>query len=977
MKNVGVKFKVFVSLSLILICAFFTSVFAEIGHNYQIYAESFPEQNLTESFDSFDDFTASVLNLNQQYQADENALVFLNKNNDLTVDNDGHYYITEQNFTQSTGVVLARPQVNQRGIMQANDNSSYELNELAEQAGYNVTNSEQSVVLTRPFGLKRLMIDSDTSDLDLYGAVAAVTYRNLHVHQYATAAATQEAYQKYLMRADVQHVLVDRFCWVDDVQSSETQMVAMNIETLTYKTWGAEKMGVQKYAQYLLDTVNAGNNEITALPEITVAVLDTGIDTDHPWFEDRFLIDENNKIIGKDFSDATSVTEYTFEDDHGHGTHCAGIVRDLTLSNVKILPLKFMKCDNDGKATGSTLNAAMAVQYAIAKKDVYNIVAINMSFGHESEDVYDVFPNISTAYDNGIFCVVSAGNDHQNANNYTPANEDKAITVSALTIDNQTQELIFDSSYSNYGSCVDVCAPGTGILSSWFGGYFTRKQGTSMAAPHVAAYIALLKSDPNHNYTQTEIGQILAGNRSGYITDLGAEGKDDYYGYGMPTLTAATPNYCTVEISSDGHGTVSPTGLNLYTPGTDVTISFTPNEHYHIAAIYVDNEPLSDVANLTEYVFTNLNASHEFLIQFEIDDASFTVNYYLETIYDVDSTAPHEYELDNSETVTGKIGTTTSVVAKNYLGFTANNIQQETIAADGSTVVNVYYQRNFYHVTTRKSGVGIATTTGDGNYLFGATVNLMSTTNIGYDWYIWHIEECSDENFSQTFKARTIQQEFLMPASDLIVTAYAQPSIYLITVKISGHGKVISDSVTVHYGESMDFQIKPDAGYKMGTVYRDNVALELNEVLPDTLYTVSLDNIKANTELSVGFVKINVVNNQHFDTTTWFGIGAAAIILFGSSAAILTITFIGKKKINYQTKQQTKRVKKSPENHLLNAFDFVNGREEEFTKFCKANKIKYKTDYHEAVIQFYDYHHKDNNNSVNSGSRVKNKLAKK
>ena len=81
---------------------------------------------------------------------------------------------------------------------------------------------------------------------------------------------------------------------------------------------------------------------------------------------------------------------------------------------------------------------------------------------------------------------------------------------------------------------------------------------------------------------------------------------------------------------------------------------------------------------------------------------------------------------------------------------------------------------------------------------------------------------------------------------------------------------------------------------------------------------------------------------------------SSAIILFGSSAVILTLSFVGKKKSD----QQMNQADVSSENHLLHALEFVDGREDKFIEFCKTNKIKYKTDYHQAVIKFYDNCHK-------------------
>ena len=88
-------------------------------------------------------------------------------------------------------------------------------------------------------------------------------------------------------------------------------------------------MGVEQYSDYLL-----AQSALNPLPEVIVAVLDTGLDSDHPWFAGR--IAEG----GKNYSSSRSSTAYEWEDKQGHGTHVSGTIVDMTLDNVKILPIK-------------------------------------------------------------------------------------------------------------------------------------------------------------------------------------------------------------------------------------------------------------------------------------------------------------------------------------------------------------------------------------------------------------------------------------------------------------------------------------------------------------------------------------------------------------------------------------------------------------------------------------------------------------
>lgn len=327
-------------------------------------------------------------------------------------------------------------------------------------------------------------------------------------------------------------------------QTNNLNVLGLN-DVFSYKSWGAEKMGVPEYSQYLLDIVEADNG-YDELEEIVVAVLDTGIDTDHPWFTNRFLYDKNGKILGMDYTaDDTNVNateEYAFEDDQGHGTHCAGIICDMTLPNVKILPIKILYADEEGDGTGNMLDALDAIEYVISLKqnEKINIVAMNMSFGgtlDPNKDGYDDLVQdftsaIEDAYDAGIFSVVAAGNDEIDAHHDLPAMIDRAITVAAI------DEMLEVAYFSNYGECIDVCAPGVSIESAYFDGNTKYDKGTSMAAPHITSYIALLKSNPCIDYTMSNIEEILSSdfNNIETVKDLGNTGKDTIYGYGLPIL---------------------------------------------------------------------------------------------------------------------------------------------------------------------------------------------------------------------------------------------------------------------------------------------------------------------------------------------------------------------------------------------------------------------------------------------------------
>ena len=133
----------------------------------------------------------------------------------------------------------------------------------------------------------------------------------------------------------------------------------------------------------------------------------------------------------------------------------------------------------------------------------------------------------------------AAGNENQDARKVYPANNADTITVSAIRQDGS-----FASDYSNYGTLVDFCAPGSEIVSAAPRGMWQSLSGTSMASPHMAAAVAYVKM-VMPNATVGQVRQVLRN----YAVDLGAPGKDSYYGYGAVRLKSLFENYTSVDIS--------------------------------------------------------------------------------------------------------------------------------------------------------------------------------------------------------------------------------------------------------------------------------------------------------------------------------------------------------------------------------------------------------------------------------------------
>lgn len=231
--------------------------------------------------------------------------------------------------------------------------------------------------------------------------------------------------------------------------------------------------------------------------DVDVAVLDTGIDLDHP----DLLVAGSVSCVNVSTASSCSGTG---NDVHGHGTHVAGSIAALDNADgvVGVAPgarLWSVKVLGDN---GSGTNAGVAAGLDWVAARAGTIEVANLSLGGGKSSVLN--DAVARTVTSGVSVVVAAGNDSKDAGNYSPASEPTAITVSALADYNgapgggapwtcypDTDDTF--ANFSNYGSVVDIIAPGMCILSTVPNGYGT-KSGTSMASPHVAGAAALLRS---------------------------------------------------------------------------------------------------------------------------------------------------------------------------------------------------------------------------------------------------------------------------------------------------------------------------------------------------------------------------------------------------------------------------------------------------------------------------------------------------
>ncbi len=263
-----------------------------------------------------------------------------------------------------------------------------------------------------------------------------------------------------------------------------------------------------------------------------------------------------------------------------------------------------------GNGFGSLANIISGMQYVLnLKTSGINVVAINESFGgkHISELEQST---VTSLFNNNIMPVVGAGNDNYYVEETGPANAERALTISALSENTIYQNFPYFADYSNYGSFIDLCLPGTNILScvpnesaypniytSNTGGKYPIVSGTSMATPHASALIALYATHYGNEYQVATVENKIK--ESTY--DFGNSGWDSLYGYGIPSMSLSIDEYEVDTLPTLNYGAIDST----YNFENELNVSITNNNdtypNYSYKIHYTLDGSFPTLLNFQEY----------------------------------------------------------------------------------------------------------------------------------------------------------------------------------------------------------------------------------------------------------------------------------------------------------------------------------------------------------------------------------------
>jgi subtilisin family serine protease len=446
----------------------------------------------------------------------------------------------------------------------------------------------------------------------------------------------------------------------------------------TNATWGIDRVDQRDLP------LNQTYTYDTTASSVHAYIIDTGILASHSQFSGRLGTSYDAVTNGGNANDC-----------QGHGTHVAGTVGGSTYGiakEVKLHAVRVLDCNGSGSNSG-----VIAGMDWVASNHVKPAVA-NMSLGGSADQATD--DAVNRLHNAGVTVVVAAGNDNSNACSYSPARAANAITVGSTTNTDAR------SSFSNYGSCLDIYAPGSNIVSAGISSSTATAtlSGTSMASPHVAGVAALyLASNPSA--TPTQVRNALVDNAtSGKVTNAGS-GSPNKLLYSIFGTTNPPGDY-----SISGTITTSAgTGISGVTVSNG-TVTATTNSSGAYTLTGLSNATYTLTPSLSGYTFSpasrsvTVNGANVAAVNFTgAQDSNGGTQTYTNannvTIYD-------HYAVISPITVSGRTGNAaaSTPVAVDIKHTFRGDLKVDLVAPDGS----VYVLKNYNSYDSADNVIGTA-----------------------------------------------------------------------------------------------------------------------------------------------------------------------------------------------------------------------------------------------------------------------------